>query len=309
MIAQSNTADRAGTIAQAFKGGGLSDWYLPSTDELNQMCKWAFANPWTSDATACSGGTLNLGTGAGLGAAGFKDYYYWSSSELPELPELLPKSAQDQDFFNVKGLKDYGWKDSAVLVRPVRAFASKLSITSLTTNTKAYPYSQALSITTSGGSGSGATTFEIASGGSASGCTLSGPTATETITATTSGTCLIQASKAADSIYSLETSATSIFTFIKATPNLQTTTLFVNMMKKSNDVQFDLGDPGVNAIGGRFTFTSDNLEVATISGRTVTIRAGGSAIITATFTPTDTANYNIATIAMILTVEQILDIG
>ena len=88
-----------------------------------------------------------------------------------------------------------------------------LSITSLTTNTKAHPYSQALSITTSGGSGVGATTFAIASGGTATGCTLSNSTATATITATTVGTCLIQATKAADATYSSATSATATFTF------------------------------------------------------------------------------------------------
>jgi len=88
-----------------------------------------------------------------------------------------------------------------------------LSITSLTTNTKAHPYSQALSITTSGGSGAGATTFAIASGGTATGCTLSNSTATATITATTVGTCLIQATKAADATYSSATSATATFTF------------------------------------------------------------------------------------------------
>lgn len=119
MIAQSNTASRAGTIAQAFIGGGLSDWYLPSTDELNQMCKWAFGNAWTSDATLCSGGTLNLGTGAGLGAAGFIEYYYWSSSEHSE---PLPGSVWDHDF-NKSGLKDYGYKYSTEVVRPIRAFA------------------------------------------------------------------------------------------------------------------------------------------------------------------------------------------
>ena len=87
-----------------------------------------------------------------------------------------------------------------------------LSITSLTTNTKTHPYSQALSITTSGGSGAGATTFAIASGGTATGCTFSNSTATATITATTVGTCLIQATKAADATYSSATSATATFT-------------------------------------------------------------------------------------------------
>jgi hypothetical protein len=93
------------------------------------------------------------------------------------------------------------------------AAQATLSITSLTTSTKAHPYSQALSITTSGGSGTGATTFAIASGGTATTCALSNSTATATITATTVGTCLIQATKAADATYASTTSATATFTF------------------------------------------------------------------------------------------------
>jgi len=184
-----------------------------------------------------------------------------------------------------------------------------LSITSLATNTKVYPYSQALSITSSGGSGSGATTYAIAPGGSASGCTLAGPTATETITATTSGTCLIQASKAADSIYSLATSATSTFTFTKATPILSNSMSWFDTLlgKTSDSVPFDLGDPTVaDNLAGTFTFVSATLAVATIFGKTVTIVRGGDTVISATFTPTDTTNYNIATRTMTLRVTQIL---
>jgi len=37
MIAQSNTPNMAGTISQAYRGNGLSDWYLPSLDESIQF--------------------------------------------------------------------------------------------------------------------------------------------------------------------------------------------------------------------------------------------------------------------------------
>ena len=188
------------------------------------------------------------------------------------------------------------------------ASQTTLSITSLNTLNKTYPYSQVLSITSSGGSGSGATTYAIAPGGSASGCTLSSPTATGTITATTPGTCLIQATKEADSTYSSATSATWTFYFNKATPYLQFTNLFLDMIKNSDDVPFNLGDPDVtNNPGGTFTFSLANRVVATNSGRTVTILRAGVVVVTATFTPTDTTNYNTATISMTLFVYAILN--
>ena len=207
-----------------------------------------------------------------------------------------PTSAAVATAYTITATNVTGFATATFTLTVNLATQATLSITSLTTNTKTYSQlsnSQALSITTSGGSGTGAITFAIAAGGSATGCTLSGRTATETITATTAGTCLIQASKAADSNYTLATSATSTFTFDKATPILSNSiSWFDGLIKNYDDVPFDVGDPTVaNSLAGTFTFTSGNPTVATISGRTVTIVGSGSAYIQATFTPTDTTNY------------------
>jgi len=59
MIAQSNVAGRAATVARAFQGGGKTDWSLPSKDELNQMYL-----------------QRNV-----LGISAFGSMYFWSSSE------------------------------------------------------------------------------------------------------------------------------------------------------------------------------------------------------------------------------------
>jgi hypothetical protein len=180
------------------------------------------------------------------------------------------------------------------------AAQTTLSITSLTTSTKAYPYSQVLAISTSGGLGTGATTYAVASGGSATGCALSNATETATVTATTVGTCLIEATKAADSTYSATTSASATFTFTKATPSLSS---FANISKYVGNSSFTLTAPAVaNSVAGAFTYTSATTSTATISGATVTLGSAGTSLITATFMPTDTANYNSATITMTLTV-------
>jgi hypothetical protein len=89
------------------------DWFLPSKDELNQMCKWLVGITGVSLATSttvCPGGTLN----SGPGATGFSADYYWSSSEDNA------NTAWFQFFLNGNG---YGFtKDGNLRVRPVRAF-------------------------------------------------------------------------------------------------------------------------------------------------------------------------------------------
>jgi hypothetical protein len=118
MVLQDATASKAGTIARAYSGpNGLSDWFLPSKDELNQMCKWANAVAWTSDATPCTAGTINAGTGHGLNAAGFSSAEYWSSSEYYRWSSF----ANFQNF--ATGFSTFDMKAAAVeRVRPVRAF-------------------------------------------------------------------------------------------------------------------------------------------------------------------------------------------
>jgi len=111
MVLQNATANMAGTVSRAYRGpNNLSDWYLPSYDELNQMCKWARGVAWTSDATVCAGGTINTGSGA----AGFSNSNYWSSSDSRNL----------YAFYQYFGSGARGETDKNLLmyVRPIRAF-------------------------------------------------------------------------------------------------------------------------------------------------------------------------------------------
>ena len=89
MIAQSNTAGKAGTVARAFRGGGKADWYLPSHDETHQMYVQKTTIGLTAD-------------------------WCWSSSESDAIGAWLRLIVDDYETRTTKGY--------AACVRPVRAF-------------------------------------------------------------------------------------------------------------------------------------------------------------------------------------------
>lgn len=117
IILQGNTTTvtSAAALADAYTSNGLfDDWYLPSKDELNEMCKWQRGRPWISNETPCSGGTLN----SGPGAAGFVETNpYWTSTE---------HSATQAKYqvFDSTANRHFGNKNFAAenYVRPIRAF-------------------------------------------------------------------------------------------------------------------------------------------------------------------------------------------
>jgi hypothetical protein len=109
VISQGNTnsATSASALAQSFRGGGKSDWFLPSKDELTQMCTW--------QAGACYGQPTN--NNVGTGASGFvSGLYYVSSSENSASTVwgmLMQQGGRSGAFIN---------KNVAYIVRPARAF-------------------------------------------------------------------------------------------------------------------------------------------------------------------------------------------
>jgi hypothetical protein len=110
IVSQGNNSTSAAGAARAYTGGSKNDWYLPTSVELNQLCKWQRGVSWISDATVCTGGTLNSGTGA----AGFVANSYWSSSE--QTADIF----WDQAFGS--GTQGSYYKNASSLVRPIRAF-------------------------------------------------------------------------------------------------------------------------------------------------------------------------------------------
>jgi len=94
----------AANIASEYFGGGKSDWFLPSLEELNQLCKFA------------RGQTQGIGNCKPSGSLkqGFSNYY-WSSSEVDA------KYAWDR-FFNI-GNSNLSNKDfDGNSIRPLRSF-------------------------------------------------------------------------------------------------------------------------------------------------------------------------------------------
>jgi hypothetical protein len=129
IVSQGNDTTTAAGVARAYGGGTLNDWYLPSTAELLLMCKWARGVAWTSDETVCSGGTINLSTGDGLGAAGFVQNRYWTSSEFSNT------RAWSQDYTS-PGNQANSAKSDSKYVRPIRAFATTLPLFTLSSSSE-----------------------------------------------------------------------------------------------------------------------------------------------------------------------------
>ena len=104
--------DYAAGAARGYAGGSQSDWYLPTTAELNLLCQWA-RGVAPSVTTRCTGGSLNSAT-YGAGSAGFEGNFYWSSSEY------IVDAAYFQGFdFGSQSIQEKDWY---FYVRPIRAF-------------------------------------------------------------------------------------------------------------------------------------------------------------------------------------------
>lgn len=101
----------AAGVADAYTTTTASDWFLPSSDELNEVCKYARNTGQAAGAdTVCAGGTLR---------SGFASDIYWSSSEGFGTGGI-PAGAAFHSFRDV--YQDANDKWATYYVRPVRAF-------------------------------------------------------------------------------------------------------------------------------------------------------------------------------------------
>ena len=101
-----DVANKYSTTNTAGAPGAAGQWFLPSKDELNELCKYA--------RTQATGNTSVICNSAGSLRGGFAAGYYWSSSEDDAY------YARVQYFYG--GNQGYSSKFVISYVRPVRAF-------------------------------------------------------------------------------------------------------------------------------------------------------------------------------------------
>jgi len=113
-----NAASKAGTIARAYRGpNSLTDWFLPSKEELNELCKYARGQTTGVLTVACvrGSGIFKSTVNAGSDLGGFTYDDYWSSSEA-DATQAFAQSFDDGTKFPADKFYSYG------SVRPIRAF-------------------------------------------------------------------------------------------------------------------------------------------------------------------------------------------
>jgi len=109
------SAPQAAVLAYA-GDSTAGQWFIPSMNELNELCKYARGQTTGDLTVACvtGSGTFKSTENAGTDLGGFLEDFYWSSTEFDTYFVWF-------QLFNV-GIQDYNDKDNTSHVRPVRAF-------------------------------------------------------------------------------------------------------------------------------------------------------------------------------------------
>jgi hypothetical protein len=164
-----------------------------------------------------------------------------------------------------------------------------ITISTLGTSSKTYPYSQALSMSTTGSLGSGAITYAISAGGTATSCALSNATNTATITAASNGTCFVKATIAAGGGYESGTSPNATFTFNTAAQSA----LSLSSLSGSFGTPLTLTTSGGSGGGSVSYVYAAGTTTCSLSGSTLTANSAGTCLVTAT--KEADANYSLVT--------------
>jgi len=127
LLAAENCNPGAAALAMGYTGGGKKDWFLPSRDELNELCKYAYGQATGNSKVICSADVRNAESGYKSTKElrpGFGRFYYWSSSEGEnvDMSGYTGSTAWAKTFdFDEPFRGDIG-KNSDFYVRPIRSF-------------------------------------------------------------------------------------------------------------------------------------------------------------------------------------------
>lgn len=115
----SGATSSAQAAVLAYAGSAVAgEWFIPSMNELNELCKYAWGQATGVPTVACAAsGTFKSTANAGGNLGGFKQSFYWSSSES--------YGNKANDGMNLKfsnGAIGPYVKTYSMAVRPIRAF-------------------------------------------------------------------------------------------------------------------------------------------------------------------------------------------
>ena len=111
----SSTENIASKVALQYSGTDSisGQWFVPSMNELNELCKFANSLTTGSPRVLCTGGTLR---------DGFSTFQYWSSSEYND--PLDDRKAEFKMYMTFGGSYSMEFISTQMNLRPIRAFES-----------------------------------------------------------------------------------------------------------------------------------------------------------------------------------------
>ena len=239
-VAGATSQPQAAVLAYA-GNATAGEWFLPSANELNELCKYARGQTTGVPTVQCtSSGTLKTTAVAGSDLGGFVASFYWSSTESNGT------TSDAMNFnFNSGGFGGYT-KSYAMAVRPIRAVAAPaptVTTTSLSIQfaTRTYGASNTLQATISSNAATGTVSF-MNNGASISGC--------ETSTVT-SGTATCTTWKPSVGTYSNITAvyggSSSFGTSTSTAASLTVTAATLTITASSTSVTYGASVPSVTA--------------------------------------------------------------
>ena len=116
-VGGATSAARNAALAFAGNDGSAGQWFIPSTNELNELCKYAFGQNTGNPKVACSysGSAFKNTALTGGDLGGFVANFYWASTEQSAGVAMVT-------YFANPVFQDIGNKSQYQPIRPIRAF-------------------------------------------------------------------------------------------------------------------------------------------------------------------------------------------